>query len=564
MNSRAAPRQRSTAAGYWIGVAVALALLVGVVALLPIFLPYWVLLLCGLLAGVATVYVIAIVVLNRWISSVQRLLGLPGWVTVPLLSTLGVAVVLSRLEMLSVYQWVSMSFIVLGLISLVASVRGPYAFDRLYHHSYRIPLWAALTTTVVGVTGYVLFSIDRLSVLTIVLLTAMAFVVFYAVCIVPLALLNKARSSHPEATAPFPAVSVLVPAYNESGYVGPCIESILDSAYPSDRLEVVVVDDGSTDGTFAEAAGYRDRGVNVFTRENGGKHAALNYGLVCASHDIIVTVDADSVLDRDAISKVVGLFQHNPRVGAVAGTVRISNNRAVLTGSQALEYALSINTFRRAFDLFGAVPVVPGCLGTYRREALEECYGWDPDTLTEDFDVTLHVLKQGWEVHASEATVWTEAPTTWQALYNQRLRWYRGNVMTLRKHSDVFVDSQYGFLHQFVLPLRLLTMVVIPSSSFVVLGSVALALAAGYVVELLVMFGFFLLWQAAVSLLVLQMESERLWLVVFSPLFVIGYKHFHDFVTIKSLFDVLLRDEFSWTEVERVRQREVEPSPHGK
>jgi biofilm PGA synthesis N-glycosyltransferase PgaC len=385
----------------------------------------------------------------------------------------------------------------------------------------------------------------------------MAFVIFYAVLIVPLALLNKVRNrARTGAIQPYPGVSVLVPAYNEEGYIGPSIESILASTYPSDRLEVIVVDDGSTDGTLAEAAAFRERGVEVFTRENGGKHAALNYGLLCSSHDIVVTIDADSELDPGAISTVVGHLQRHPRAGAIAGTVRIANDHGVLTGAQALEYVLSINTFRRAFDLFGAVPVVPGCLGAYRREALEACYGWDPDTLTEDFDMTLHVLKQGWEVHASDAIVWTEAPTTLRGLYNQRMRWYRGNVMTLLKHRDIFVDSRYGFLHQFVLPLRLLTMVVIPSSSFVIIGSVALALATGHLVELLVMFGFFLLWQATVSLLVLQMEGERLGLVRYSPLFVVGYKHFHDFVTIKSFFDVMVRDDLSWTQVQRARQQE--------
>ncbi|KXA99233.1 hypothetical protein AKJ42_03520, partial [candidate division MSBL1 archaeon SCGC-AAA261C02] len=210
------------------------------------------------------------------------------------------------------------------------------------------------------------------SIITIVLLTGLTLVFFYNFLTLPLALLHKhAEGKQAEATAPYPSVSILVPAYNEEGYVGRCIESLLEAEYPEDRKEIIVVDDGSTDGTYREAKAYEDEGVKVVHKENGGKYSALNYGLIFASGEIIVTVDADSLIGRRSLKLMVGRFQEDPKIGAIAGNVKVVNRDSLLTKCQALEYIASINIVRRAFDLFGAVTVVPGVLGAFRRKVLE-------------------------------------------------------------------------------------------------------------------------------------------------------------------------------------------------
>lgn len=356
----------------------------------------------------------------------------------------------------------------------------------------------------------------------------------------------------------YPSVSVIVPAYNEARYVGRTIESVLAADYPQRKLQVLVVDDGSDDDTYAEALAYRDEGVTVLTKENGGKYSALNYGLLFVRNDVVVNVDADSVLAPDALKRLVAPLQ-NPAVGAVAGNVKIDNRGTFVTGCQALEYVFNINVYRRAFDLLGLVPIVPGCLGAYRRTVLEAVHGYDPATLTEDFDTTMKILKFGYQVRASPATVYTEGPNSWRDLYNQRLRWYRGNLMTLSKHADSLVEPRYGLLHRLVMPLKLLEMLFLPLAGWVVLGIIVYGLFTVSAVQILSTALAFAALVMLVHLLGILVEQEDLRLMMFSPLLLVGYKQFLDFVLLKSLFDVLLRENLEWTRPRRIRQKRQRP-----
>lgn len=431
---------------------------------------------------------------------------------------------------------------------LLATLRWEDAYVRLVESRLPVPFWMLATVGVALLSAASMWYFGSPSILSAVFLTALLFVFFFTGTVIPLAVYHRSVVvEEREAAEPLPPVSVIVPAYNEAEGLADCLDSLLATTYPEDRLEVVVVDDGSTDATPDVAERYRERGVTVLHKVNGGKHSALNYGLLAATGEIIVTVDADSVVTPPALRRLVATFQSHPEAGAVAGTVRVMNRDGLLTRCQALEYVVSINTFRRAFDLFGSVPVVPGCLGAYRREALVDRYGYDPDTLAEDFDLTVGILKAGWDVRASGAVVLTTAPSTWRDLYRQRLRWYRGNAMTVLKHADVLVSPESGFLHRFAFPLRLFTMIAIPIGGVIIAGAVVLAVAAGYLAELSVMFLFFLVFQVLVSALVLRLVDEDLGLAAYAPLFVLGYKQFHDYVTVKSLVDVALGRNLRWT-----------------
>lgn len=360
-----------------------------------------------------------------------------------------------------------------------------------------------------------------------------------------------------DSVSEYPSIAVLVPAYNEEGYVGRTIESLLAANYPDGKKRVVVVDDGSTDGTYDEARQYESDTVTVVRKRNGGKYSALNYGLLFSDAEIVVTVDADSVVENDALIDVVAPFESDPDIGAVAGSVYIFNRDSFVAKCQILEYVLGINTYRRVFDHLGAVSIVPGCLGAYRRSALDDVLGYDPETLTEDFDTTMKVLNRGYKVRFSEAVVYTEAPDTWRDLYNQRLRWYRGNIMTVRKHLLGAVNSENRYLRRIHLPMALVTMVFLPLASWVILAVIGYVVLTSGFVEMLAIFTIFTSIIVFSNLLAVKMEGESLRYVLYSPLFVIGYKHFHDVVMVKSLLDVLGDSDLGWTNATRVDQRET-------
>ncbi|SEH16617.1 Glycosyltransferase, catalytic subunit of cellulose synthase and poly-beta-1,6-N-acetylglucosamine synthase [Natronorubrum sediminis] len=359
---------------------------------------------------------------------------------------------------------------------------------------------------------------------------------------------------------PFPSITVLVPAYNEAGYVGRTVASLLEARYPEEQLEIIVIDDGSTDETAEEARSFESDGVRVVTKENGGKYSALNYGLLFAEGEVIVTADADSIVATDALKQIVAPFASNPEIGAVASNVTIWNRNSLITRCQQLEYTIGVNIYRRMLDYFGIVLIVPGCLGAYRREAIEGVFAYDPETLTEDFDVTMKILRSGYRVSVSDARVYTEAPDTWTSLYNQRLRWYRGNYMTLFKHIRVVVDSSYGLLHRLAVPFRLVELFFLPVATWIILGFIAWLLLVGQVVQVLALFVFFTSIIVLIAALGILIEGEDWRLIIYAPLFVIGYKHFHDALNLKCLFDVVSDRDLDWTHAQRIDQREADDS----
>lgn len=392
---------------------------------------------------------------------------------------------------------------------------------------------------------------------TFVLLLALILIFFYYWLIVPLALYQRLREQSRDIDIEtWPALTVLIPAYNEAGYIGETLESFLAADYPDDKLDIAVIDDGSTDGTYEEAKAYASDAVTVFTKENGGKHSALNYGLRHTDGPLVLTVDADSVVARDAIKDIVRSLEANPEAGAIAGNVKVSNRGELITDIQALEYILGINTFRRVFDLLGVVTVVPGCLGLFKRDSIETIGRYSADTLTEDFDLTIELLKRGFTIHHSNAVVHTEAPDTWTDLYRQRIRWFRGNLQTVVKHGQIFVFPEFGMLHRVGAPYLLFSMSVIPVLGIAVFVFVLWFVIQGSIMQFLGVTVLFMLLQILLSLLAIRIEDDDLWLARYAPLSILGYKQFLDVVLLKSILDVFRYDDISWTSPERIRQRE--------
>lgn len=265
--------------------------------------------------------------------------------------------------------------------------------------------------------------------------------------------LRSRRREHERFGAGYePFVSVIVPAYNEEKVVCQTISSLLESDYPS--LEIIVVDDGSTDGTFKVATdAFPDEPrLRIITKENGGKAAALNLGWRQAKGEIIIALDADTLFTSTTVSELAHRFK-DERIGAVAGNAKVGNRLNLVTKWQALEYVTSQNFDRRAFASLNCITVVPGSVGAWRRRALEETGGFSSDTLAEDQDLTIQVRKLGLLIGYEENAIgFTEAPATLRELAKQRFRWSFGTLQCMWKHKNALLNPRFGTLGFIAMP----------------------------------------------------------------------------------------------------------------
>jgi cellulose synthase/poly-beta-1,6-N-acetylglucosamine synthase-like glycosyltransferase/peptidoglycan/xylan/chitin deacetylase (PgdA/CDA1 family) len=247
---------------------------------------------------------------------------------------------------------------------------------------------------------------------------------------------RRKRSWGPPVTGP---VSVIVPAYNEAETIAAAVTSLAASAHH--RTEVIVVDDASTDGTAEIVEALRLPDVRVVRVPPGGKAKALNAGTALSRFDLVVMVDADTVVEPDSIHKLVQPFA-DPAIGAIAGNVKVGNRRTLLGRWQHIEYVIGFNLDRRMYDAFGCIPTIPGALGAFRRAALLDVGGLSTDTLAEDTDLTMAIHRAGWRVvFQDSARARTEAPATVSQLWAQRYRWSYGTMQAMWKHRHAIVES---------------------------------------------------------------------------------------------------------------------------
>lgn len=458
------------------------------------------------------------------------------------------------------------------------------SLERRFRWFNMIPLYAIFLVIPV-VFAIILFIQGKLSIPLIIVMVSLTFSFFYAFLNIPLAIYHKHEEIEMAKKPPtyYPSISILIPAYNEEKCIAGAIETLLDAYYPD--KEIIVIDDGSTDNTYQIAQSYARKGVKIIQRPNGGKAAALNHGLQFAHGEIIVCVDADSMVTRGGIAELVRRFE-DPGVAAVAGNIKVLNRNKLITAIQALEYIFDINIARRGLDTFDAVIVVPGCLGAFRAEALRAIGGWDVETVVEDFDTTIKLskggafdfnsmekelktatvrlqepdfavatkgLKIGKVIQASSAaTAYTEAPETVRGLWQQRLRWYRGNWQAMLKHKDAFSNSRFRALYTVGFPYVLISLLFIPVGMVLITVTAIIAILDGDGISLLFIFGVFTLLQFLISALAIELDDEDLKLALCSPLFVLGYKHFLDIIKLKALFDVLTKKKVGWDKLYRL------------
>ncbi|WP_313011209.1 polysaccharide deacetylase family protein [Brevundimonas sp.] len=267
------------------------------------------------------------------------------------------------------------------------------------------------------------------------------------VLMLALASRRRRRAEPLDPAAPKPRVDVLVAAYNEAMVIHRTLDSLLASRDVD--VSVIVVDDGSSDGTYdvVKTAFGNDPRVRLRRKANGGKASALNLALTEATAPVVVGVDADTQLSGDALARLAAWFADR-KVGAVAGNVKVGNRSNLVTRWQSIEYITSQNIDRRALALLNAVTVVPGAIGAWRTDALRNLGGYRSDTLAEDMDLTWRVHEAGWVI-ANEPTAlaFTEAPSSLGGLLKQRFRWSFGTLQCLWKHRrSTFRHGWFGGL----------------------------------------------------------------------------------------------------------------------
>ncbi|MBN2565927.1 MAG: glycosyltransferase family 2 protein [Candidatus Eisenbacteria bacterium] len=344
-----------------------------------------------------------------------------------------------------------------------------------------------------------------------------------------LRLLGYPRDDTPEQErflAGNPSVSVVVAARNEEEVIASTIESLLSTEYAN--LEVVVVDDSSTDRTYEIARRYADRGLiklvrNSATSGRSGRPVASNLGLHVANGDFILSVDADTSFDRDIIRRMIGPF-YDPEVGVVAGNIKVRNaDESVWTSLQAAEYLVGIGLWKRWTDILGTTLQASGACGAFRREALKDAGAWSPET-AEDADISMKAHKLGWKVRfAPRAIAMTTAPATFSSLMRQRVRWERGALrLYYHKHGDALLFWRYKFGPAFELTLQYLLSVVLS-----VMYAVYIVLMIAFRFKLLtfilaacyVFYGLFSTVAVAVGVCFSERRRHEWWLIQYGVLF---------------------------------------------
>ena len=259
------------------------------------------------------------------------------------------------------------------------------------------------------------------------------------------------------ASAALPRVCVIIPCFNEENTVVSTIESVLALRYPAELLETIVVDDGSTDGTWDAMRQFEGRErVRIFRKENGGKHTALNLALEHTDADLIGCLDADSTVDREALSRIAPTFE-NADVAAVTPGIHVREPQTLLQHVQNAEYSLSVfNRFMLA--ALGSAFIAPGPFSIFRTSVVRNLGGWRHGHSTEDMEMALRLQEAGHLIgNAPGATVHTTTPRTLPALFRQRTRWTYGFLRNAVDYRHMLGAKRYGHLGLIILPTALIS-----------------------------------------------------------------------------------------------------------
>ena len=247
-------------------------------------------------------------------------------------------------------------------------------------------------------------------------------------------------------------VSILIPAFNEEDTINGTIEHIAALNYPKNKLEIIIINDGSKDNTnkIIKKAMKKYPFLKLLDKKNSGKADSLNQGIKMAKGELIAVVDSDSFPSKNSLKKLTGFF-NNPQMGAVTSFVTVRNrNVNLLTKIQSLEYMV-LGWARKLLDFVDSVYVTNGPLSVYRKKYVEEVGGFDLTTVTEDIDITWNLLNHDYKTAMClDARVSTEVPSKFKAWFMQRSRWGLGGLQAIAKYKKMFFRK--GMFGAFILP----------------------------------------------------------------------------------------------------------------
>ena len=351
-----------------------------------------------------------------------------------------------------------------------------------------------------------------------------------------------------------PTVCVAVSAYNESSVITKTLDSLRLSNYPRSKLRVIAVDDGSHDTTLQVLRAYAAKwpALTVLSQYNQGKSVALNNAIKQSDDDVIVTIDADTLVRVNTIRSFARHFVRNRRIAAVAGHVKVGNRRNILTAWQSLEYISGICVTRMAESTINAISIVPGACAAWRRSVLQSVGGFSDTTMAEDADLALAIQRRGFKIiQENDAVADTEAPETISALAKQRLRWTFGSVQALYKHRSMLFRPRYGMLGMVTMPYALMSLIIpllfMPATVVVA----ALSIAGGNWVSVVWFAAFVAGVHMIVSIIAIAIvrEDPRHLLVV--PIYRIIYEPLRAYLLYASLLRIIKGRIVAWDKLER-------------
>jgi len=358
----------------------------------------------------------------------------------------------------------------------------------------------------------------------------------------------------PDADSKLPFITIIVPAYNEGKIIQTAIRSLLEIDYP--HYEVLVVDDGSTDDTYQRAremVHVSDKCVvTVLTKANGGKANALNTGMARAKGDFILCMDGDTRLSPNTLRDCIRHFD-DPKIGAVAGNVKVVNRDNLLTRVQALEYVEGLALSRKAQSYTRVVNIIPGPLGMFRKSAVWQVRGYDDDTFAEDCDLTLKLLFEGWHIiYEPRAIAWVETPSHMIDLLKQRYRWTRGILQAIKKHAWSLWHPHKAGANGFLLWYMLFEGVICPVSNVTAnIFFVWVGFTYGVAIPLV-------FWWLQLSILGVMtaaycviVEKEDTLLIAYALLFHVFYQLLVDVAKIFASIEELTGTKMSWGKLVR-------------
>lgn len=251
----------------------------------------------------------------------------------------------------------------------------------------------------------------------------------------------------------YPRVTVIVPGYNEEKTIYKTVQSLLSLNYPKDKINIILVDDGSTDGTLQIMEGFTTySNIKVFHKENGGKHTALNLGLLQTTTDFVGCLDADSFVHKEALVRIMSYFEQDPSTMAVTPSLVVHNSKNIIQHAQKIEYHMSVY-FKKMLGFLGGIHVTPGPLTIFRKKVFNDLGHYHQAHNTEDMEIAYRMQKNHYKIeHCNDAYVYTNTPLTVKKLYKQRLRWIYGFINNSIDYKNILLKRQYGNFSFFTIP----------------------------------------------------------------------------------------------------------------